>query len=65
MKTWLKQLFCRHIWESTEARIIGEGTQFLLESIPYKRYKRYVVTWGCVKCDRSKITEEKTYHDLF
>jgi hypothetical protein len=63
MKTWLRQLFCGHIWRPVEAELLGGGDVVIWE-IKVREYKRYAVKSICVKCSKTQITEEKYYNDL-
>jgi hypothetical protein len=52
----LKQIFCKHIWETTESKYLRTmGIVVLNWSV--QRSEHRAETQKCVKCDKSRIIE--------
>jgi len=63
MKTFLKYLFCQHIWkEESREDLRTERHQMGLISagLPsYSNYNYYAIHQKCVKCDKLRVVETR------
>jgi len=53
MKKFIKQLFCRHLYEDGKARFLGNIRE--LGVINYSTYARYAVDQKCIKCEKKRF----------
>jgi len=60
MKLWFKQLFCSHIWKTTNTEFLRSSRLAAASSLsPYEEfYDHYAIKRLCVKCGKTHITEQ-------
>jgi hypothetical protein len=63
MKTFIKQLFCSHIWKEEKKEFLGiKRLSFGLTPegfTTYANYEFYAISKRCVKCNKTHIDEKR------
>jgi hypothetical protein len=54
-----KKIFCNHIWKETNRELLEEWRE--RSWILWKIYHSWGVTQRCIKCEKFRILEERTW----
>lgn len=60
----VKQLFCNHIWEQEDVKLLRSYDRWLFEIHPVQRINFYAIKHKCIKCQKEEIFEQKQTRDL-
>jgi len=58
MKTFIRQIFCNHIWKELDT-VMLRSTREAISTLEYADFDYYGVTRECIKCGKHSLTEKR------